>query len=200
MTSEPVLTRRASVMAAVLLFPLRALQRARGWRRLGLLIVYGLIALPVLAVLWRRSQLAGLPDLGEAQLLPAAGARVQSPEDRNAFALYRRAAERSRAMTDSEGRSFSDANLRWSAADQVLRGWVAAHREAISLLRHGSQRPEASLDRPGPPSGPTSAITDQELIARLSWVGDAAIFEAGRLQSEGEPVAAWALLKAVVRS
>lgn len=200
MTSEPARARRESAIAAVLLFPLRALERAHGWRRLGLVIVYGLIALPILAVLWRRSQLAGLPDLGEAQLLPAAGARAQVPEDRNAFALYRRAAERSRAMTDSEAKSFSNANLRWSATDQVLRDWVAAHREAISLLREGSQRPEASLDRPGRPSGPSSAMADQEIIARLSWVGNAAIFEAGRLQSEGDPVAAWALLKAVVRA
>jgi hypothetical protein len=202
MTTEPVLTRRESVFTAVLLFPLRALERAHGWRRLALLIVYGLIALPILAVLWRRSQLAGLPDLGEAQLLPAAGARakVQLPDDQNAFAAYWQAAQRFREMTDSEQKSFSNANLSWSAADQVLRGWIAAHREAIALLRAGSERPEASLDLPGRATDWTTAVNDQEIVRRLFFIGDAALFEAGRLQSEGDPIAAWALLKAVVRA
>jgi hypothetical protein len=44
MGTELTHPRRKSVLAAVLLFPFRAVERARGWRRLGLLVVYVLAA------------------------------------------------------------------------------------------------------------------------------------------------------------
>ena len=72
------LAAQTSAFAAILLFPLRAIERARGWRRLALLLLYVLIALPILALLWRRSQLAGLPDVGEP--FDASGARGPPPE------------------------------------------------------------------------------------------------------------------------
>ncbi len=62
MNSEPVSLRRESVLISILLAPARAIERTRGWRRRGLLVVYALIAAAILIPLWRRSQLAGLPD------------------------------------------------------------------------------------------------------------------------------------------
>jgi hypothetical protein len=66
-------------------------------------------------------------------------------------------------------------------------------------LRAGSERPEAYLELPGHATGPLALAEKQEVIRRLSWIGDAALFEAGRLRAEGDPAGAWALLKAVVR-
>ncbi|QEH38995.1 hypothetical protein OJF2_76070 [Aquisphaera giovannonii] len=199
MSTEPARTRSEGTVLEILLSPLRAVERTRGWRRLGLLLLYAAVAVPILAILWRRSQLNGLPDVGDTFDLPGPRPAAGVPDDRNAFVPYGRAAEHFRDMSPAEGRSFSQANLRWSRADATLRGWVAEHREAISLLRAGSGRPEAYLERPGLASGPSDRAAGQEVIRRLSWIGNAAIFEAGRLRAEGDPAGAWAVLKAVVR-
>jgi hypothetical protein len=88
----------------------------------------------------------------------------------------------------------------WSWADATLRGWVAEHREAISLLRAGSERPEAYLERPGKQTDVLAIAAEQKVVHRLSSIGEAALFEAGRLRAEGDPAGAWALLKAVIRA
>jgi hypothetical protein len=200
MSTEPVPPRGKWTFATILLFPLRAIERARGWRRLGLLLLYLMIALPSLAQLWRRSQLVGLPDVGDTFDVAAARPTAGVPDDRNAFIPYRRAAERFREMSKDEDESFSKANLRWSWADATLRGWVADHREAIALLRAGSERPEVYLERPGKLTDLPAIDAEREVIRRLSLIGDAALFEAGRLRVEGDPAGAWAVLKAVVRA
>ena len=153
MSAEPATRPRESIFAIILLFPLRAIERARGWRRLGLLLVYVMIALPIAALLWRRSQLAGLPDVGEIYDGSIAASRAPAADDRNAFVLYLRATERFSEMKPDAWESFSKANLVWTRADAVLRRWVAEHQEAISQLRAGSERPEASLELPGRPAG-----------------------------------------------
>ncbi|HEY2158832.1 MAG TPA: hypothetical protein VGH33_24585, partial [Isosphaeraceae bacterium] len=198
MTTKPVPTRRRPALGTILLSPVRAIERARGRRRIGLLALYGLIALLFSAMSWRQSQLGGLPDIGEP--LDVAASRIGVPDDRNAFVPYRRAAERFRDMSKSEGESFANANLLWSQADATLRGWVAEHREAISLLRHGSERPEACLETREHPTVMLTTAEKLELLRRLSWIGDAALFEAGRLRAEGDRAGAWSLLKAVVRT
>ncbi len=200
MSTEPVPSRKEWSITAALLFPLRAIERTRGRRRLGLLLLYALIALPILALLWRRSQLAGLPDVGDTFAVTASGSTAGAADDRNAFVLYRQAVERSRDLSNAEQTSFSRANLHWSGADAVLRGWVGEHREAISLLRAGSERPDAYIELPHRPTGALALTARQEVIRQLSWIGDAALFEAGRLRTEGDPAGAWALLRAVVRA
>ena len=66
--------------ATIALAPFRAIERTRGRRRLGLLVLYGLIAVVIWALLWRRSQLAGLPDVGA--LFDVAAFRVTRPRAR----------------------------------------------------------------------------------------------------------------------
>ncbi len=200
MTTKPVPTRRWPTLGTTLLSPVRAIERARGRRRIGLLTLYGLVALLIWAMLWRQSQLRGLPDIGEPFDAAASRNLDRVPEDHNAFVPYRRAAERFRDLSKSERESFTNANLRWSRADATLRGWVAEHREAISLLRDGSERPEAYLEARKRPAGTLTTAEKLELRRRLAWIGDAALFEAGRLRAEGDRVGAWSLLKAVVRA
>ncbi len=197
MNSERVPTHDEGAVATILLFPVRAIERARGWRRVGLLLLYVMIALPIVMLLWRRSQFAGLPDVGNTFELPAAR---HGDDDRNAFVVYRQATERLRDMNRVEQESFGDANLRWSRADAALRGWVAEHREAVALLRAGSERPDAYFERPSQPTNVLARSEEQQVILRLSLVGDAALYEAGRLRAEGDLAGAWSLLKGVVRS
>ena len=80
MSTGPPPTRRESVLATIVQLPLRPIERSRGWRRVVLLVFYGLIVLCTWAILWRRSQLAALPDVGDpfvgaACALPRLGAR-----------------------------------------------------------------------------------------------------------------------------
>jgi hypothetical protein len=101
MSTERILPRGERSFVAILPFPLRTIERARGWRRIGLLLVYVLIALPILANLWRRSQLAGLPDVGNTFDVTASRPTPGVPDDRNAFVLYRRAGRRSCPLSTS---------------------------------------------------------------------------------------------------
>jgi hypothetical protein len=199
MRTISVLSRAGRGFGAILLFPLRALEQARGWWRLGLLLLYIAIALPILAMLWRRSQLAGIPDVGNTFNPAASRPTAGVPDDQNAFVLYRRAAERFREMNNDEKASFNRASLLWSRADAVLRGWVAEHHEAVALVCAGSARPDAYLQRPVEPADQLAVDQQTEMIRRLSWIGEAALLEAGRVHAEGDPTAAWALLKAALR-
>ncbi len=199
MSTGPVPSRGNGALASILLSPLRAIERARGWRRIALVILYVMIAVPILVPLWRRSQLAGLPDVGDRFDLSEARPTARVPDDRNAFVAYRRAVERFRDLSRDEAESFSRADLRWSGADAALRGWVAEHREAVSLLIAGSERPEAYFERASH-TDVLAIAAEQEVIQRLSWIANAALFEAGRLRAEGDPAGAWALMKAAVRA
>ena len=198
MSLKPVIVRAGSTFEAILLAPLRAIELARGWRRVALLALYGMLALGITAFLWRRSQLARLPDVGETYAA-AASQPGRIADDRNAFIPYRQAAQRVRLMTDAEVNSFNDANLSWSKADATCRRWVSDNDQAVSLMCGGAERPDACLDATGNATGPLAAAEHNELLARLSWVGDAALFKAGRLRSEGDPAGAWALFRAIVR-
>jgi hypothetical protein len=135
--------RRESVLISVALSPFRAIERTRGWRRLGLVAVYATIAVITWAILWRRAQLAPLPDIGDP--FDAAGTRspVYVSDERNAAVPYRAAAKLFRDLKNpAESTSFSNANLAWSRADGTLRAWVTEHEQAISLLVAGSARTE----------------------------------------------------------
>jgi len=199
MNTELAPTHRESALAAILLFPFRAVERTRGWRRLGLLVLYGLTALGIWAILWRQSQLARLPDVGESFGAAAFREPGRVSDDRNAFIPYRQAAQRFREMNAAERNSFSNAELKWSRADATLRGWLAENDQAIALMCAGAVRPDAFLEASGHATGPLATAEKVEVIRRLSWIGDAALFKAGRLRSEGDPSGAWNLLRAVVR-
>ena len=116
MTSEPASMQRGSVLVKIALSPFWAIERARGWRRLGLLVLYAAIAVVIGGLLWRRSQLAGLPDVGAPFDVAGALSRSSVPDDRNAFVLYRQAAQRYREMNKAEAESFSNANFDWPSA------------------------------------------------------------------------------------
>ncbi len=200
MSTEPPPTRSESALVASVLLPLRAIERSRGWRRVVLLVLYGVIALGTWAILWRRSQLAALPDIGDPFVLVAWRVPASVPDDRNAFVAYRRAAGRFRNMNDAEGKSFSKANFTWSRADPTFRAWVAEHDEAISLLWSGATRPEFYIDIPSDATVEPAAMNNSTLAARIGWIGTAALFKAGRLRGEGDPAGAWSLLNAACRA
>jgi hypothetical protein len=199
-TAQSASDQKEPVLITIALAPLRAIERTRGWRRIGLLVLYGLIALAIWAQLRRRAQLAGLPDIGEPFDVAAFRARGRVADDRNAFVLYRQAVDRFRDMNKAESASFEKANLTWSNSDQLFRDWVREHDEAISLLCAGAARPECGLDSPGDMTDTAAIQANSTLAPRLSWIATAALFKAEKLQSDGDATGAWNLLKSVVRA
>lgn len=189
-----------SSASRIAFLPLRVIERLRGWRRIAVIGLYGVIALGVGAMLWRQTRLAGLPDIGEPFDVSTYRTHARVPDERNAFVSYRKAAERYREMNPSEGRAFTKANLDWSKADDTLRGWIIEHAASVSLLREGSECPDEHLEAPKHLSGQAAAAAKSQLIIRLSWIGNVAILEAGRLRAGGDFAGAWALLNAVVRA
>jgi len=202
MSSQPPSLRRDPVLITILLAPLRAIERTRGWRRIGLLIVYALIAVAIWAPSRRYSQLAGLPDVEEPFDVAARRAPGRMASDRSAFVFYRQALERFRDMNEAERASFDRANLEWSRADELFRGWVRENDEAIALLCTGAAQPDFGLEsRAGTAVQFQAAdVVNGVLAARLGWIATAALFKAGKLQAEGDHAGAWNLLKAVVRA
>jgi hypothetical protein len=202
MNTELAPAHREAILATVFLFPFRIVERTRRGRRLALLLLYGLIALAIWAILWRQSQVARLPDVGEtfgSAVIPNAG-RVS--DDRNAFILYRQATQRFRELKDAEAKSFEKADLKWSRADATLRGWLAENDPAVSLMCGGASRPDAyveTIESAPDPLAAQASLENFEVIQRLFWIGDAALFKAGQRLSERDPSGAWTLFRAVLR-
>lgn len=167
--------------------PYRLYRRARGWRRRGLLALYGLVALAACAFVYREAAIAGLPAIADPFDVAAFEATTV-PADRNAFVLYRDAIARIRTAeaVDAAPTLWYQPAPSWAKADARSRSWLEANREALELWRRGTERPEA-LDRPlgsiriGVRSDDNTYLFFQSM-ARL---------EAMRLEGAGDMAGAW---------
>jgi hypothetical protein len=172
--------------------PFRWVGRSR--RRIGgaAAVVLAVIAGPPL---WWATQLAGLPDTGDP--FDVAAFRAFSiPDDRNAFVLYRRAAdllEPGAHYLKTSG-SRVDPFTPWSKADPGLRRWAEKNREALAVYRRGAERPDAldpavGFDREGWKT--YRALGPLHLLALL---------EASRREEQGDMVGAWGWYRALLRT
>lgn len=157
---------------------------ARKW-----LIGAGIAGAVVAAVAWAFDPLRGLPDVGEPRGVDAFRELNIADED-NAFVLYRRATARHVSW-----RQPSEVND-WASADPARRQWLAQNGEALAFFVEGSSRPDAMYIRPQSLRIDTLLPVTQALrdLSRL------ALLEASRLRAEGEPAAAWAYYRAVLRA
>ena len=113
-----------------------------GSRRRVLTAAMVLAAMIVTPPLWWATQLFGLPDIGD----PFDVRAFQSfaiPDERNAFVLYRQAADRLKPLvtTSKEERERIDLHATWSKADPIVRRWVDENREVLQLYRQGTADP-----------------------------------------------------------
>jgi hypothetical protein len=143
--------------------------------------------------LWWSIQLMGLPDIGEPFDVAAYRA-LTIPDDRNAFVLYRQAADRLKSL-DSMRSKDESTNPRdpWPRATPTVRRWLDENREVLELFRRGSERPDAL-----PPTGPAQARV-QSLWGSFSTLKDLALLEASRLEEAGDMAGAWTWYRAVLR-
>lgn len=177
----------------VLIAPAHWLERARGRRRLALVLLYLLIAAVPGAYLWRAATLAGLPDVGDPFDVEAFRARTV-PEAEDAVVYYRQAGARFREM---------DAN--WALLTiplpeyrSRLAAWSGANREALEFWRRGTERPRAHL-RQGRDSAPDDGGIQGNANIMLNLQGIAWL-EAQRLEHAGDMAGAWAWYRAILRS
>ncbi len=183
-----------------------------GNRRRALTAAAVLLAMIVAPPLWWSIQLIGLPDVGDP--FDAESFRSMTiPEDRNAFVLYRQAADRLRPLdlalessgtrfvgvlpmvsgtltTETPGRSRDekiDLLADWSKADPRVRRWAEANREAMALYRQGAERPDAlDAGRAG-----REDRRSGDAMRALRSLHLLALLEASRLEERGDLAEAW---------
>ena len=120
-------SRRGPLLVRIAMAPLVLIEWSRGWRRFALLVLYGLIVVAAGAVIWWATCLNGLPDVGDPEVVAALRA-LEVPDERNAFVLYRRAAEICRDPSEEEAEAlnfdFERAGwpLDWRAVDSGPEG------------------------------------------------------------------------------
>ncbi len=183
--------------------PVGAVIRAAG-RQPGWASALGLALLLAGAWGWWATQLWGLPDIGDPFDVAAVEAEPMPAEGRNAFIPYSEAAaahERTRKSHRTRHPAAPPfaavrAPQEWAKADQNWRDLVVDDREALDLLRVGSERPEARNLYPQGKGFGTLLNVNQSL-AQLSTV---AALEGSRLESEGDLAGAWGWYRAILKA
>jgi hypothetical protein len=195
--------------------PFRWLFRSRRRVLTASAVLLAMIATPVI---WWSIQLLGLPDIGDPFDLEAFRS-FTIPDDRNAFVLYRQAADRLKPLdatiessgarvvgvlpmvsgilpTETSGRSRDeklDLLAAWSKADPRVRRWAEEDREALAIYRRGGERPDAldpNRERPKDARN-WQALRSLHLLALL---------EASRLEEGGDMAGAWGWYRTALRA
>ncbi len=184
--------RRSFPTVQLLTAPFRWIGQSRRRIVVASLMVLAMIAAPPL---WWATQLWGLPDIGDPFAVAAFRA-FTIPDNRNAFVLYRQAAERLKPISDFEKRTSSQVNLlaRWSKTTPQLRQWLEENREALELYRQGAERPDA-LD---PEIG--SYREGRQTFQAIRSFHLLGLLEASRREEQGDIVGAWTWYRAMLRT
>ncbi len=178
--------------------PLTWIERTKGPKRVGLLLLYALILLVGVLVGWRGFSLWGLPDIGEPFDV-AQYETVDVPNAVNAMVLYRQAKEKLIPPVPSNyhvSTSKAWESHDWATADPEIQRWVVDNRSAFALWLQGAERPDSLFRQPGDSGMPT---THEPLIS-IQTFARLARLEASRLEGEGDLEGAWKVHRAALRS
>jgi hypothetical protein len=179
----------------VLVVPTIWLERARGWKRLALIGLYGLILIAAWAAYVRLTALNGLPDIGDPFDV-AVFRSAHVPDAENAVAYYRRATGLYKPLSQpAQGRTNLFAFPTWAKADDQIKGWVESNREALELFREGSERDRADFTPASEAiAGQLSVLDLCQAMTRL------ALLETSRLEEAGDAEGAWAWYRVLLRA
>ena len=181
----------------VLISPLTWLARARGWRRLALLGLYGLILGMIGLLMQREAVLWRLPDAPEPFDLARYG-HVELRDADNAMVAY---AEAARVLIPGD-RVFQTLprgaryTWDWTRADPSVQDWAESNRAAVDLWLKGTTRPDALLVQPERYTISTGLKTVSDLRT-LVFLG---VLEANRRQASGDLAGAWPYYRGAIRS
>jgi hypothetical protein len=176
--------------------PLHWLERARGWKRRGLLVLYVLIGLVGGVFGWRELSFWRLPDAPEPFDLARLG-RVELADSANAMVAYRAIFARFGEVehpNNVDRRAWDGSD--WATADPLDRRWAEDHRAALAAWLPATDLRESLLVQPealemGTLLGPVQTLRS---YARL------ALLEGSRLQEAGDLAGAWRLYRAALRA
>jgi hypothetical protein len=175
--------------------PLRWVGRSR--RRLWgtALLTLAIIASPPL---WWATQLAGLPDIGDPFDVAAFRA-FTIPDERNAYVLYARAAQRLKPWAPRRTPAGGQADwlVSWSKLVPEARLWADENREALAIYRRGSELPDALGAFP-------KFQGDHEdlwgMAVSFQYFETLALLEGSRLEEQGDMAGAWGWYRAALRT
>jgi len=182
----------------VAIAPLKALERARGWRRRALLFSYILIALVVGVFAWRELSLWRLPNAPEPFDLKKYG-RVNVADADNAMILYRAAGGRMKAFDRKVYKPTAPKPLEetdWSRVDPEVARWAEDCRAALEPWLMATAKPEALVVQPDEMTIMTSLVAVQA-IREISRI---ALLEGSRREQAGDLAGAWQMYGGVLRS
>ena len=178
--------------------PLTWLERSKGWKRGGLVLLYLVTALIVGLLGWRELSLWRLPDIGDPFDLATFGT-VDVPASANAMVLYN-AAQRRLIAPDSMvyrvASSKSWNTTSWGSADPEVRRWVTDNQPALALWLEGTERPDSLFAQPRD----LNSRTFLKAVFTLRDFANLAILEASRLEEDGDLAGAWRMYRASLRS
>ena len=180
------------------ILPLTWLERAKGWKRPGLLLLYLLMAVVVGVLGWRESVVWRLPGIGAPFDIDRFGTVDVSDAD-NAMVLYQAASQRQippRRPSYHPASSRAWENLDWATADPEVRRWVVDNRSAIDDWLKATERPDSLLFQP---RDLNSGTTDPVLVSLLEFARLACL-ESSRLEADGDLAGVWRIQRATLRS
>ncbi len=173
-------------------WPVRWIGRSR--RRIQ---VFSLILLTMIVgpPLWWQFQLTGLPDIGDPFDVEESRA-FTIPDDRNAYVLYHRATNLFKPWP--RGSKFpSNIKVSWSVAMPEIRRWLEENREALTVYREASARPDALGAIPR-----FNGYHDElwGMGGHLGIFEALALLEGSRLEEQGDMEGAWDWYRAILRT
>jgi hypothetical protein len=175
--------------------PLRWLERARGRRRLALVLLYALVAAVAAVFVARERALRNLPDVGDPFDVAAFGA----PRPGDAFPLYRQAAAAYRSPSEpTVGNPFPYGMGQPTPAG---RRWIDDNAKALELWRRATERPDVGYHDPPREDPAFSSQVEAPFplgreYAMFAWMAGV---RARDCAEAGDPAGAWAWHRARLR-
>jgi hypothetical protein len=187
--------RRSFPTLMLIAAPFRWIGRSR--RRIWGAVLATLVAIAV-PPLWWELQLTGLPDV--VQPFDAAAFRAFTiPDDRNAYREYGEAAALLKPWKPAAtiAPQKVDAVTPWSTVAVEVRQWADLNREALTLFRRGTERPDALG---AVPKFRGEHFEEWEMYRALQTFERLALLEGSRLEELGDMAGAWGWYRAVLRA
>lgn len=185
-------------LAELLIAPLALLERSKGWKRWGLVLLYLTITLALCSLGWRTVSLWRLPNSPEPFDLVKYG-RLEVPDTDNAMVAYREVYSR---FGDLDGRNYHVASVAawsvsdWSTADPEVRRWADDHRKALEAWVPANDRSDSLLVQPED----LRMRSDLERVQRTRRYARLALLEGSRLEESGDLAGAWRMYRAALRA
>jgi hypothetical protein len=178
--------------------PLTLLERVKGPKRLGILLLYAMTLLVVGVSGWRVFVLWRLPDIGEPFDVVKFGT-VDVPDADNAMILYREAGKELIAPSATDYKVASSKAWdyhSWATADPEVRRWAMDNRPALDVWLKATERSNSLLFQP-------QDVENQSILGTIYLIRDLlhpAMLEVSRLEGNDDVAGVWKLHRAMVRS